>query len=156
MRIIDDLIRMAHRTTAQQGRMLLDFSQLVHDHPALLEQLAERLYSRLETNNRAASVKEVFERLRWDIHVSMRNGLSPLMARALLYLHPDLNGMVQLVPLPLDEALGMRVSLRKLPGDYAKRLQWADGSPLSEPQPTFGVKPVQSVRPQGELFEVAG
>ena len=78
------------------------------------------------------------------------------MGRALLYAHPDLNGMVQLNSVPLDEALGMRVSEKKLPGDYARRLEWRDGRPLTE-APTQGMKKtVQSVRPaQAGLFEVA-
>jgi hypothetical protein len=156
MRTTDDIIRMAQANTAKQARLLLDFSQLTHDHPELFEQLAELVYSRLETNNRAASVREAFERLRWDIHIRMSNDLVTLMGRALLYVHPDLDGMVKLIPRPIDEMLGMRVSDRKLPGDYAKRLEWCDGRPLAEtPTPTLK-KPVQSVRPaQDELFEVA-
>lgn len=155
-RTVDDLIRMAQPGTAKQTRLLLDFSQLTHDHPELFEQLAELVCSRLETNNRAASVREAFERLRWDIRIQMSNDLVPLMGRALLYVHPDLTGMVQLNSLPLDEALGMRVSERKLPGDYARRLEWCDGRPLTE-QPRHSLKKtVQSVRPtQSELFEVA-
>jgi hypothetical protein len=64
--------------------------------------------------------------------------------------------MVQLIPLPLDETLGMRVSDKKLPGDYAQRLEWSDGRPLTEAPAHLLRKPMQSVRPaQGELFEVA-
>ena len=102
-------------------------------------------------------MREAFERLRWDSHIQMSNDLVPLMGRALLYTHPDLTGMVQLNSLPLDEALGMRVSEKKLPGDYARRLEWCDGRALTE-QPTRSLKKtVQSVRPeQGDLFEVAG
>lgn len=154
MRRINDLITLAHPATAKEARLLLDFSQLTHDHPGLLEQLAELVYSRL-TDNRAASVREAFERLRWDIHIRMSNDLVTLMGRALLYVHPDLNGMVKLNPVPLDEALGMRVSQKKLPGDYARRLEWCEGRPLEAPTPTLKQN-VQSVRPtQGELFEVA-
>ncbi len=59
--------------------------------------------------------------------------------------------------LPLDEALGMRVSQKKLPGDYAKRLEWCDGRPLTEAPARSMKKTVQSARPaQAELFgEVA-
>jgi hypothetical protein len=156
MRSTDDIIHMATPTTAKQSRLLLDFSQLTHDHPALFGQLADLVYARVETNKGAASVREAFERLRLDIHISMSNDLVPLMARALLYVNPDLTGMVKLQSRPLDEALGMRVSQNKWPGDYARRLEWCDGRPLTEaPLPTFK-KTVQSVRPaQAELFEVA-
>lgn len=154
MPIAGDIIRMAQPTTAKQERSLLDFSQLTHDHPEVLPMLAALVRSRLEMGNRAASVREPFERLRWDIHLHMSNDLVPLMARALLYLHPELNGMVQLKPVPLDQALGMRVSDRKLPGDYARRLEWYDGRPLTEPP--MLKKPPQSVPAQGALFEVAG
>lgn len=154
-RTSDDITRNAQPTTTSQERLLHDFSQLTHDHPEVIPRLAELVYSRLE-DNRAASVHECFEHVRWEMHVHMLNGLAPLFARAVLYTHPDLNGMVRVVPVPLDEALGMRVSDCKLPGDYARRLEWCDGRPLTEtPTPTLK-KTVQSVRPaQGELFEVA-
>ena len=156
MRTTDDIICMARTTTAKQARLVLDFSQLTHDHPELFEQLAELVYSRLETNNRAASVRESFERLRWNSHIQMSNDLAPLMGRALLYVHPDLTGMVKLNPTPLDEALGMRISQKKLPGDYARRLEWCDGRPLTEEPTHLRKKPVQSVRPaQSGLFEDA-
>lgn len=151
----DDIIRMAQLHTMQQERLLLDLSQLMHDHPEVIPSLAEMVYSRLG-DNRAASVHECFERLRWDMHWHMPNSLAPLLARVVLYTHPDLNGMVRVVPVPLDEALGMRVSDRKLPGDYARRLEWIDGRPLTEAPPPAQKKPVQSVRPApGALFEVA-
>jgi hypothetical protein len=154
VRTPDDLILKAQPATKEQERLMHDFSQLTHDHPEVIPRLAELVYSRLE-DNRAASVHECFEHVRWEMHVHMPNSLAPLLARAVLYIHPDLNGMVRVVPVPLDEALGMRVSDRKLPGDYARRLEWCDGQPLKAPVPTLK-KNVQSVRPtQGELFEVA-
>ena len=152
----DDIIRMAQPVTTEQERLLLDFSQLTHYHPEVFPELAALVRSRLERGNRAASVREAFERVRWDMHLPMPNNLLPLMGRALLYLHFDLNGMVRLIALPLDETLGMRVSDKKLPGDYARRLEWCDGRPLIEaPAPALR-KPVQSVRPaQGGLFGVS-
>ena len=155
MRTVDDLIRNAKAATKKQERLLLDLSQLTHDHPEVIPRLAELAYSRLE-DNRAASVHECFEHVRWEMHLHMLNGLAPLFARVLLYIYPDMNGMVRVVPVPLDDALGMRVSDKKLPGEYARRLEWCNGQPLTEtPTPTLK-KTVQSVRPaQGELFEVA-
>lgn len=157
MRSIDDLITLATPQTPKQERLLLGFSQLTHDNPGLFERVAELVFSRLATNNRAASVREAWERARWDSHTSMSNDLVPLMGRALLYVHPDLNGMVKLNTRPLDEVLGMRVSQKKLPGDYARRLEWCDGRPLTEAPAISPKKTVQSVRPaQAELFgEVA-
>ncbi|MGA3132460.1 MAG: hypothetical protein ABSD59_16775 [Terracidiphilus sp.] len=102
----DDIIRMAQPATKKQERLLLDLSQLIHGHPQFLPQLTELVRSRLETGNRAASVREAFERVRWDQHVSMRNALVPLVGRMLLYVNCDLNGMVQLIPRPIDETFG--------------------------------------------------
>lgn len=154
-RTTEDLIRNAQPTTKQQERLLIDFSQLIHEHPEVIPTLAELVYSRLGSN-RAASVHECFERARWDMRWHMPNSLAPLLARAVLYIHPDLSGMVRVVPVPLDEALGMRVSEKKLPGDYARRLEWCDGRPLCEAPAPIQKKTVQPVRPaQGELFEVA-
>jgi hypothetical protein len=155
MRSINDFITLATPQTLKQERLLLDFSQLTLDHPELFRQLAELVHSRL-TDNRAASVREAFEVARWKLHIRMSNDLVPLMGRALLYVHPDLNGMVELHARPLDEALGMRVSAKKLAGDYARRLEWCDGRPLTE-APALLKKTVQLVQPaQAELFgEVA-
>ena len=50
-RTTDDLIRFATPQTPKQSRLLFDFGQLTHGHPELFEQLAELVYSRLETNN---------------------------------------------------------------------------------------------------------
>jgi hypothetical protein len=152
----DDIIRMAQPASTKQERLLLDFSQLTHDHPEVLPQLAGLVRSHLERGNRAASVREAFERVRCDMHLHMANAILPLMTRVLLYVHLDLNGIVRLIPRPLDETLGMRVSDKKLPGDFAWRLEWCDGRPLTEaPTPPLK-KPVQSVRAaQGELFEVS-
>ena len=158
MRSIGNLITLASAQTLKQERLLLDFSQLTLDHPSLFQRVAELMYSRL-SDNRAASVREAFERARWDFHIRMSNDLVTLMGRALLYVHPDLNGMVKLNPVPLDEALGMRVSQKKLPGDYARRLEWCDGRPLTEAPEISPKKTVKSVgvKPaQAELFgEVA-
>ena len=154
MRSINGFITLATPQTLKQERSLLVFSQLTHDHTELIPRLAELVYSRLE-DNRAASVHECFEHVRWEMHVHMPNSLAPLLARAVLYIHPDLNGMVRVVPVPLDGALGMRVSLKKLPGDYARRLEWCDGRPLTEAPPP-PKKIVQSVQPaQRALFGVA-
>ena len=154
-RSVDDLIRIAKPSTKEETRLLLGLSQLTHDNPELFAQLAGLVYSRL-SDNRAASVHEAFERLRWNMHVGMSNDLAPLLSRAVLYVHPDLNGRVKLMPITIDAALGMRVAEKKLPGDYARRLEWADGRPLTEAPTHLLKKSVQSVRPaQGELFEVA-
>jgi hypothetical protein len=156
MRSPEDIIRMAQPDTMKQERLLLDFSQLTHDHPEVFPQLAGLVRSRLEIGNRAASAREAFERVRFDMHLHMANAILPLMTRVLLYVHIDLNGAVRLISLPLDEALGMRVSDKKLPGDYARRLEWCDGRPLTEAPTQTLKKPVQSIRPtQGGLFEVA-
>lgn len=156
IRTPDDIVHMALPTTLKDERLLLDLSQLIHDHSEFFPDLTELLRSQLGRGNRAASVRRHFEELRWERHWSMRNALVPLIGRTLLYVNCDLNGKVELISRPLDDMLGMRVSDKRLPGDYARRLEWCDGRPLTEvPTPT-SKKTVQSVRPtQGELFEVA-
>jgi len=156
MRTPDDIIHIALPTTLKDERLLLDLSHLIHNHPEFFPDLTKLLRSQLGSGNRAASVRRHFEELRWERHWSMRNALVPLIGRTLLYVNCDLNGKVELISRPLDDILGTRVSDKKLPGDYARRLEWCDGRPLTEaPIPTMK-KTVQSVRPaQGELFEVA-
>lgn len=162
----DDIIRMAQPTTVEQSQHLRTFSQLIHDNPALLSQVSSLVYSRVWSNERdghtkAASVKEACHRLRWDNRVHIGESLIALIARAVLYLHPDLDGVVEVCSSKLfDEMLGMRIAGKKLPGDYARRLEWCDGRPLTEaPAPAPQKKTVQSVQPlpaQANLFgEVA-
>jgi hypothetical protein len=139
---------------------MLDLSHLIHTHPEFFPDLTELMRSQLGSGNRAASVRRHFEELRWERHWSMRNALVPLIGRTLLYVNCDMNGMVQLNPVPLDAALGMRVSDKKLPGDYARRLEWCDGRPLTEtPTPTlkkpysqFGPLRANFLRWPNELF----
>jgi hypothetical protein len=162
-RSADDLVRMAQPTTAEQARHLLAFSQLIHDNPALLDQITTLVYSRVRSNERdghmkAASVKEACHRLRWDNRVHISESIIALIARAVLYIHPDLGGVVEVCSSVLfDEMLGMRIAGKKLPSDHARRLEWADGRPLTEA--ITQKKPVSSVTAvpaQDELFgEVA-
>ncbi len=102
MRTPDDIIRMALPTTLKDKRLVLDLSQLIHNHPEFFPDLTELLRSQLGGGNRAASVRRHFEDLRWERHWSMRNALVPLIGRTLLYVNCDMNGMVQLNPVPLD------------------------------------------------------
>lgn len=163
IRRVDDLIRAAQPKTHHQERLLRLFAELVHNHPEIIGEVTALVYTRVRANERAghtkaASVKEACHRVRWDSRVHISEDLIALIARAVLYVHPDLLGAVEVGRSVLfDEMLGMRVADKRLPGDYARRLEWCDGRPLTE-APTHLKKPAQSGQPaqQGELFgEVA-
>jgi hypothetical protein len=162
MRTTDDIIRMAQPKTPHQERLLRLFAELVHNHPETIGEVTALVYTGVRANERAgetkaASVKAACHRVRWDSRVHINEDIIALLARAVLYVHPDLLGAVEVGRSVLfDEMLAMRVADKRLPGDYARRLEWSDGTSLSEPHPAVRAgKPVQ-VRPaaQGELFEV--
>lgn len=75
---IDLFLKQAQPGNPHQERLLRNFSQLVHDQPELLAQLAELVQFRLAKGNRAASVREAWERLRWDRRLKMPNTLASL------------------------------------------------------------------------------
>jgi len=120
------------------------FCEHVSAHPKLLDQLVAVVDLRLDTNDGAASFQEAAEHVRWEERVHIPNVLIPMYARYAVFSYPRLNGMIQFVKSPItDGALGTRIAECKLPGEYARRLQWADDLDLQEFEPPA----------QGELFE---
>jgi hypothetical protein len=56
--------------------------------------------------------------------------------RIVLLLFPELNGQMALRTAKADTAFGLRIAAKRLTGDYARRLEWADGSPLESWRPS--------------------
>ena len=162
-RSIGQLVRLA-QPQAPEERLLRQFSELLNNHPDMVSRVIALIEQRL-SENRAASVHEATERARWDYRVQVNDDLVPLLARGILYVRPQLNGLIETRPSRFDAVFGIRRAEKKLRDEHARRLEWADGSPLTEPHPALrggaqsaGRKPVQSVpvRPlQSELFSEA-
>jgi hypothetical protein len=81
---------------------------------------------------------------RWKIQLGggpsetyeMNDHMTPMYGRAILILHPQLNGLAELRARKdggrclADQIFGTKVAEDKLPGDYGRRLVWEDGTPL--------------------------
>jgi hypothetical protein len=158
-RNIDQLISNARPGTKKLERVLLEFADHYHNNPVLLPYLVRQLRQQVRKQGWACfdlAWASALVKLRTPggAEYKLRHALKSWYGRGILYCHPKLNGWLEVCKAAPNDAFGMAVAKTKLPGDYARRLEWADGTPLTEPQPAFGRKP-QSVRPQGELFEVA-
>jgi hypothetical protein len=143
--VIDDLLARSQprpRTRAQ-NKLLRMFREHASAYPELIQQLRSAVEARLGTNNSAASFREACEHVRWDTRTHIPNVLVPWYARATVFHYPHLNGTIEFGVSVADGVLGTWIAPGKLPGDYARRLQWGDGidAPQSGP-PT-----------QGELFD---
>ncbi len=160
---IDLLIRHAKPTTPQEERTLREFSTHHHDNPELAPFLLRHARKQIRKFGWvcfdaawAAALMELPVRSGSEFKLCAR--LKAWYVRGLICCNPTrLNGCLEVRSAAPDSVFGIAVASVKLPDDYARRLQWADGSPLSEPHPALGCarKPVQSVRPapaQSELF----
>lgn len=158
MRTVDDLIRLAKPT--KHDKALREFSQHYHGNPDLMPFLVRHARKQIRKFGGvcfdlawAAALMELPTPGGPDYKLCAR--LKAWYVRAMIYAHPELNGCFGLRKAAPDEAFGMSICETKSPNDYGRRLQWADGSPLTEsPEPMK--KTVQPVRPtQAGLFEVA-
>ena len=157
---IENLIRFA--TSTKHDRALREFSEHYRCNPELVPFLVRHAKKQIRKFGWvcfdlawAAALMELPIPGGPDFKLCAR--LKAWYVRAILYSHPRLNGRFELRKAAPDEAFGMSICETKSPDDYGRRLQWADGSPLSKLHPALraGVKPVRSVQAQGELFTEA-
>lgn len=162
-RTINQLLQFATPQTPKQERVLREFSQHLHGNPALAPFLVRHLRKQVRKFGWACFDAAWCTAL-VELHTpggpefKLCAKLKAWYVRGLIYCHSELlNGDLELRVAAPDAVFGMRVSDKKLPDEYGCRLEWADGTALSEPHPAVRAvrKPVQSVRPtQGKLFEV--
>jgi len=159
MRNINDLIRLATPETPQQERVLREFSEHYHNNPDLVPFLVRHARKQVRKFGwvcfDAAWCAALMElRTPGGPEFKLSAKLKAWYVRGILYCHPDLHGCLEVRTAAPDSVFGMAAA-KKLPNDYARRLTWIDGRPLTE-APAPLKKCVQSIRPaQAELFEVA-
>jgi hypothetical protein len=164
MRSINNLILLASTQTPKEARVLREFSEHFHTNPKLPSFLLSHAREQVRRFGWvcfdaawAAALMEL--RTTGGPEFKLPAKLKAWYARGILFCHHELlNGRLEVHHAAPNSVFGMAVANKKLPGDYAWRLQWADGSPLSEPHPAVrsAHKPEQSVWPvQLGLFEVA-
>ncbi|MCU1320375.1 MAG: hypothetical protein JWM43_24 [Acidobacteriaceae bacterium] len=120
---------------------LLKFHAYHRANPQVLDFLVSEIHLLAERNS--FSFASLWHYCRWKLSLvtgptttySMNDHLTPLYGRAILILHPEFNGRAEIRQAAgglciADEIFGTRPAVAKLPGDYSRRLEWADGTSL--------------------------
>jgi hypothetical protein len=137
-------------------RDLRDFQQFHARHPEVLEFLLEAIKERTARGFTAYSCGNLWEYARWKLDIQkgpqdtfkLNDKLEPFYARAIVITHPEYNGMQEFRKAKADRVFGVQLEPvpKKRPKNYARRLQWADGTALTslppkKPASAVGTKP---------------
>lgn len=135
MDAIDQLVE-----RSKNCRGLSDFHEAHRAHPELLDFLVREIRLRLGAGFTAFSYNSLWNYARWKIDMAkgpeqtfmMNDHDAPFYGRAITILHPEFNGCVEFRDAKADEVFGLRIEPvpEKRPKNYARRLQWADGTAL--------------------------
>ncbi len=119
---------------------LRDFHEAHREHPELLDFLVREIWLRLGAGFTAFSYNSLWEYARWKIDMEkgpeqtfmMNDHDAPFYGRAITVLHPEFNGCVEFREAKADEVFRLQIEPvpEKRPKNYARRLQWADGTAL--------------------------
>ncbi len=136
---MDAIGELVSRAVKPRHRELRAFYRFHKQHPEVLDFLCEEIQLRLDRFT-AFSYHSLWQYARWKLEFEkgpgdtfkMNDHCAPFFARAIVILHPEFNGRSEFRKSKADAIFGTR--LEPLPKDrpkhYARRLQWADGTPL--------------------------
>jgi hypothetical protein len=123
---------------SKDHRELRAFHEFHKKHPEVLDFLVEEIQLRLDHGFKAFSYNSLWSYARWKLEketgpsdtFKMDDHLAPFYARAITILHPEVNGKAEFRPSIADGVFGTEIEpvLKKRPKNYARRLQWADGT----------------------------
>ncbi len=109
-------------------------------HPEVLDFLVQEIQLRIDHGFRAFSFSSLWQYARWKLEMRAGPGDTFLMndhsetfySRAIVILHPEFNRRAEYRRSRVDEIFGLRIEPvpEKRPKNYARRLQWADGTPI--------------------------
>jgi hypothetical protein len=152
---IDELV-----ARSKDHKELRIFHALHKAHPELLDFLVLEIQARIAHGLRAFSHRSLWEYSRWKIEMETKPGelyrmndhTGILYGRAITILHPEFNGLSEFRTAKADEIFATRIepSPENRPKNYARHLQWADGTALEngwrptkphEPKPSARVRP---------------
>lgn len=129
---IDELVARSKNT-----RELRNFHAFHKQHPGVLDFLVQEIRLRLDRFG-AFSYHSLWHYTRWKLEMEkapgdtflMNDHAAPFYARAITILHPEFNGYAEFRKSKADEVFGVRLEPlpKKRPKNYARRLQWADGT----------------------------
>jgi hypothetical protein len=131
---IDELV-----ARSQDDRELRAFHQFHKAHPEVLDFLVHEIRLRLDRFD-AFSYHSLWQYARWKLELEkgpgdtflMNDHAAPFYARAITVLHPEFNGRAEFRTSKADAIFGLRIEPvpEKRPKNYARRLQWADGTAI--------------------------
>jgi len=110
-------------------------------HPEVLDFLVQEIRLRLE-RFKAFSFHSLWQYARWKLELDrapsdtfkMNDHAAPFYGRAIIILHPEINGRAELRKSKVDDIFGTRIEPEpdKRPKDYSRKLQWADGTAIED------------------------
>jgi hypothetical protein len=137
LKMIDAIDELVARS--QSHRELRAFHQFHKAHPEVLDFLVQEIRLRLDRFD-AFSYHSLWQYARWKLEFEkgpgdtflMNDHAAPFYARAVTILHPEFNGRAEFRKSKADEIFGLRIEAvpDKRPKNYARRLQWADGTAI--------------------------
>ncbi len=117
---------------------LRKFCKFHKAHPEVFDFLVSEIRLRLKSF-KAYSAHSLWQYGRWKLELDrgpsdtfkMNDHLGPFYARAIVLLHPEeFNSRCEFRPSVADEIFGTRIAVKKEAGNYARKLEWADGTEL--------------------------
>lgn len=160
MDAIDELV-----ARSQNHRELRAFHQFHKAHPEVLDFLVQEIRLRLDRFD-AFSYHSLWQYCRWKLEMEkgpgdtflMNDHAAPFYARAITVLHPEFNGRAEFRKSKADPIFGLRIEPvpDKRPKNYARRLQWADGTAIENGwRPTTPHVVNQAVNRKPDIHKVA-
>jgi len=133
---IDELV-----ARSKDHRELRAFHEFHRRHPEVLDFLVQEIRLRLSRFD-AFSYHSLWQYARWKLELEkgpgdtflMNDHAAPFYARSITVLHPEFNGRAEFRKSKADAILGLRIEPvpDKRPKNYARRLQWADGTAIED------------------------
>lgn len=133
---IDELV-----ARSKDHRELRAFHEFHKRHPEVLDFLVQEIRLRLDRFD-AFSYHSLWQYARWKLEMEkgpgdtflMNDHAAPFYARAITVLHPEFNGRAEFRKSKADPIFGLRIEPvpDKRPKNYARRLQWADGTAIEK------------------------
>jgi hypothetical protein len=116
---------------------LRTFHVFHRENPEILAFLIDEIETRMDAGQKSFSFASLWHYLRWKIDIGrgprtfkMNDHLTPYYARAIMILRPDFNGWAELRHGNINDVFRLDLESEKRPEFYARRVLWADGTPL--------------------------
>lgn len=133
---VDELV-----ARSQNHPELRAFHDFHKQHPEVLDFLVQEIRLRLDRFD-AFSYHSLWQYARWKLEMEkgpgdtflMNDHAAPFYARAITILYPEFNGRAEFRKSKADAIFGTRIEPvpDKRPKNYARRLQWADGTAIED------------------------